>query len=238
MTEALPWGVVIPYCIYSMFIFYQQLHAKHFKGASQGVFSLLVLTGFIGMITGLVFLIYYGFKVIWWAPLALFAFGLVFQYASNVIEKVIGAFALSMLGFIGWPVCAFLMFASVPDITARSHENQAVTEFVATMESANLASRAVSRGPAFSVMSKSDADEMTRHYRDALIHGEKVDANFLNKKYAGWGAHFEKELLAGLRLVVEGNAKADATTSLTGQKLMDAWGVWFNQNVKDIRKLK
>ena len=238
MSNAFPWGVVIPYCFFSMFLFYQQLHTKHFRGASQGFLSLLVLTGFIGMITGLVFLVYYGFKVVWWAPLALFGIGLVFQFISNTIENLIGAFALSMLGFIGWPVCAFLMFASVPDVNIQSQEKGTVVAFTATMESANLASRVVNRGVAFSVMSQADADDMMRHYRAALAHAEKVDTNFLNKKYEGWGTHFEKEFLSGLRLLVEGNDKADATISLAGQKLMDLWGNWFNNNVKKIRKLR
>ncbi|MFH1957779.1 MAG: hypothetical protein ABIJ15_04815 [bacterium] len=238
MSDTLPWGVVIPYCFFSMFIFYQQLHAKHFRGASQGFLSFLVFTGFIGTSTGLVFLVYYGFKVVWWAPLALFGLGLAFQFISNTIENLIGAFALSLLGFIGWPVCAFLMFASVPDVTAQSHKKETVVAFTATMESANLASRVVNRGTAFSVMSQADADEMMRHYRAALAYAEKVDTDFLNEKYEGWGSHFEREFLAGLRLVVEGNDKADATISLAGQKLMDSWGDWFNQNVKEIRKLK
>jgi hypothetical protein len=238
MSDALPWAVVIPYCLYSMFIFYQQLHAKHFRGASQTFLSILVLTGFIGMITGLVFLVYYGFKVVWWAPFALFGLGLAFQFVSNMIEGLIGAFALSMIGFIGWPVCAFLMFTSIPDLGAISHVKDTVSQFVATMESANLASRVVNKGTAYSVMGEADAHEMMRHYRAALLHAEKVDTEFLNQKYDGWGTHFEKEFLAGLRLVVDGNDKADAVKSLAGQKLMDSWGNWFNENVDEIRRLK
>jgi membrane-bound ClpP family serine protease len=220
-----------------MFIFYQQLHAKHFRGASQGFLSFLIFTGFIGMATGLVFLVYYGIKVVWWAPLALFGLGLAFQLISNMIENLIGAFALSILGFVVWPVCAFLMFASVPDVHVKSQEMETVVAFTATMESANLASRFVNKGVAFSVMSQADTDDMMRHYRVALVHAEKVDTNFLNEKYDGWGTHFEKEFLSGLRLVVEGDEKVDATISRTGQKLMDSWGNWFNDNVKEIRKL-
>ena len=238
MTDALPWAVVIPYCLYSMFIFYQQLHAKHFRGASQTFLSILVFTGFIGMITGLVFLVYYGFKVVWWAPFALFGLGLAFQFVSNVIEGLIGAFTLSMLGFICWPICAFLMFTAVPNLQALSHEKNTVSEFIAAMESANLASRVVNKGTVYSVMSETDADDMMRQYRTALLHAEEVDTDFLNQKYNGWGTHFEKEFLTGLRLVVEGNDKADVTKSLAGQKRMDSWGDWFNEHVDEIRKLK
>lgn len=238
MTDALPWAVVLPYCFYSMFIFYQQLHAKHFRGASQMFLFILLFTNFIGIITGLVFLVYYGLKVVWWAPFALFGLGLVFQFVSNMIEGLIGAFALSMLGFIGWPVFAFLMFAAVPDLDAQSHKKNALTHFIATMESANLASRVVNSGTAFSVMSDTEADEMMRHYRSALSHAEKVDTDFLNQKYEGWGTHFEREFLTGLRLVVEGNEKADVVMYLAGRKLMDSWGGWFNDNLNEIQKQK
>ena len=67
MTNALPWGVVVPYCLFSMFVFYQELHARDFRGASY-VFHMVLLTmGFLGFITGAIFLVYYGIKVVWWA---------------------------------------------------------------------------------------------------------------------------------------------------------------------------
>lgn len=238
MTDALPWAVVITYCLYSMFIFYQQLHAKNFRGDSQIFLSTLVVSGFTGMLTGLMFLVYYGFMVVWWAPFVLFGLGLACQFVSNIIEGLIGAFALSMLGFIGWPVCAFLMFTSVPDLNAQSYKKDTVAHFIATMESANLASRVVNKGTAYSVVSEADVDEMMRHYRAAFSNAVEVDIDFLNQKYDGWGTHFEKEFLTGLRLVIEGNDKADASMSVAGQRLMDSWGDWFNDHVKEIRKLK
>lgn len=114
-----------------------------------------------------------------------------------------------------------------------------MSEFIATMESANRASHAINRGTAYSIMNQADTDDMMRHYRAALVHAEKVDADLLNSKYPGWGDHFRTELRAGLRLVVDGYDKADATiSSLAGQKLMDSWGDWYNRNVKAIRKLR
>ncbi len=77
-----------------------------------------------------------------------------------------------------------------------------------------------------------------QHYLTALAHAEKVDINLLNDKYEGWGTHFKKEFLAGLRLIVEGNDKADTTISLASQKLMHSWGDWFNRNVNEIRRLR
>ena len=238
MSDALPWSVVIPYCLYSMFIFYQQLHAKHFRGASQAFPSILVFTGFIGMTTGLMFLVYYGFKVVWWAPLALFGIGFAFQFISNMIEGVIGAFSLSILGFVGWPVCAFLMFTSVPDLNAHSHEKDTLTQFIATMESANRATGVINQGTPYSVMASDEANEMMRHYRAALAHADRVDVAVLNRKYPGWGDHFDHEFRSGIRLVITGHENIDATSSVAGQKLLNAWGDWFNQNVTAIRNLR
>jgi len=115
-------------------------------------------------------------------------------------------------------------------------EKEAVTEFIATMNSANEASLVVNRQTAYSVMSASDSDEMMGHYRAALEHAEKVDTALLDEKYDGWGTHFEKEFLVGLRLVVEGNTKVDAKKTMAGHRLMVAWGKWFEKNVSEIRK--
>jgi len=114
MFEALPISVILLYCLFSMFVYYQQLHARNFQGASAGFGALLSLFALVGMLTGFVFLIWYGFKVVWWAPLVLFVAGILFQFIANFIEETVGAFALSFAGFIGWPLCAFFLFRLAP----------------------------------------------------------------------------------------------------------------------------
>lgn len=121
---------------------------------------------------------------------------------------------------------------------ASSGDAANLREFIAAMESANRASQAVNRGTPYSIMSEEDAEDMMQHYRAALAHAEKVDTDFLDAKYDGWGTHFRDEFRAGLRLVIAGNDNADASKSLAGQRLMDSWGDWFNQNVENIRKLR
>ena len=237
MSNAMPWAVVIPYCLLSMFLYYQKLHAQHFRGASQTFWYILVFTGFIGMVTGIVFLIYYGFKVAWWAPLLLFVLGIGFQMLSTFFEDLIGMFAISMLGFVGWPICAILMFISVPNLDALKREKETVSSFISTIESANLAAKVINQGKAFTFVPSENTQEIMKHYRTALAHAEKVDSDFLNKKFDGWGTHFEKELLAGLRLIVESQNKADSS-SLKGQLLLDSWGRWYDNNVLKLKKLK
>ncbi len=105
---------VLYFCLFGTFVFYQQLHLKHFRGASKIFEIILSIFAFAGMIVGLTFLIYYGFKVTWWAPFVIFAIGLLFMFIAAFIEKLIGKMTMSLLGFVVWPVCAYLMFTTIP----------------------------------------------------------------------------------------------------------------------------
>lgn len=238
MNNVIPWTVIIPYCLLSMFLYYQKLHAKDFRGASRTFWNILVSTGFIGTATGIVFLIYYGFKVIWWAPLLLFVLGIGFQMLSTFLEDLIGIFAISMLGFIGWPICAVFMFISVPNLDAMKREKETVSSFNLTIESANLASKVINQGKAFTVVPSDKTEEIMNHYRAALAYAEKVDSDLLNKKFDGWGTHFEKELLTGLRLIVESHNKTKTdSSSLKGQLLLDSWARWYDSNILKLKML-
>ena len=105
------------YFVFSIFIFYQQLHLKNFRGASKGFEVALGLSVFTGMITGIVYLVYYGWTVIWWAPICIIIISLISTMIGAFIEKIIGAFALSMVGFIAWPILAYFMFKYIPNVS-------------------------------------------------------------------------------------------------------------------------
>jgi len=70
----------------------------------------------IGTTGGIIFLFYYGFKVIWWAPFALFAIGMVLQFVGVIFEYLVGKFTLSIVGFIAWPICLFFLFHLTPEL--------------------------------------------------------------------------------------------------------------------------
>lgn len=105
---------ILYYCIFGTFVYYQQLHLKNFRGASKIFKQLLTVFAFVGMIVGLVFLIYYGYKVTWWAPFIILLLGLLSMFIAVYIEKLIGTLTMSLLGFIVWPLCAYLMFSTIP----------------------------------------------------------------------------------------------------------------------------
>jgi len=74
-----------------------------------------MLSAFSGMITGLSYLIYYGWTVVWWVPIPIFVVGLLFTIVGAFVERLLGPIVLSLLGFIGWPLCAVAMFKYIPN---------------------------------------------------------------------------------------------------------------------------
>lgn len=115
--ESLSWMSALFYCLFCTFVYYQQLHVRDFHGASKAFELVLSISAFAGIITGLVYLIYYGWTVVWWTPIVIFVMGLLFTVIGVVIEQLVGKSTLSLLGFIGWPVCAYFMFHYLPRVT-------------------------------------------------------------------------------------------------------------------------
>ena len=115
--QTLSWPSIAFYCVFGIFVFYQQLHVKNFQGASQSFALALNISAFAGMLTGLAYLLYYGGSVVWWAPIIIFVIGFLASLLGFLIERVVGPLALSVGGFIGWPVCAYFMFSYVPSAT-------------------------------------------------------------------------------------------------------------------------
>jgi hypothetical protein len=115
--QILSWTSIAFYCIFGIFVFYQQLHVKNFQGASQSFSLALNVSALAGMLTGFAYLAYYGWSVVWWAAIAIFFIGLVASMLGFLVERIVGSLALSLGGFIGWPVCAYFMFRYVPSAT-------------------------------------------------------------------------------------------------------------------------
>lgn len=108
------WPSIALYCLFGIFVFYQQLYAKNFRGASQ-VFGLaLSAWAFAGTVTGLIYIGYYGWNISWWVAAVVFVLGIFAGMTGLLVERLAGPFALSMFGFIGWPVCAYFMFKAFP----------------------------------------------------------------------------------------------------------------------------
>ena len=115
--QTISWPSIAFYCVFSIFVFYQQQHVKNFEGASQSFALALNVSATAGTFTGLAYLIYYGWSVVWWAPIVIFIIGLVVRMLSFLLERIVSSLVLSLGGFIGWPVSAYFMFSHVPSAT-------------------------------------------------------------------------------------------------------------------------
>jgi len=110
--------LIASYALFSLFVFYQQLHVKTYRGASKGFGALLTLFAFLAMLAGLAFLFYYGYKVSWLGAAGLFGIALVVKFVWFGIEAKLGlrdaAPLVSVAGFVGIPACAYFMWTGLP----------------------------------------------------------------------------------------------------------------------------
>ena len=110
--------LVSAYTMFSLLLFYQQIHIKNFGGASQGFLALLNVFALIAMLFGIAFLLYFGYKVSWLFAVALFCIALIVKFVWFAVEAKLGlrgaASVLSYLGFVGIPVCGYFMWSSIP----------------------------------------------------------------------------------------------------------------------------
>jgi hypothetical protein len=118
MSEHLSWSVVVTYTVYSIFAAQQKFCYRDFKGASLGYHVLLGYFGFFTSLFGVGFLIYYGFRTTWWAPLVLFSLGLLvyipFSRLELVAERFMPLQTWGLLSFVVVPICAGLLIFFTP----------------------------------------------------------------------------------------------------------------------------
>lgn len=108
------WPSIIPYLLFSIFVFYQQRHARYFDGGSLLFGTLLVFSAFLGTITGLIYLGYYAWNISVWAAIAI---GIAAAFISGIggfmLEQFIHEYVISYTGFLAWPLLGYLMFAKL-----------------------------------------------------------------------------------------------------------------------------
>ena len=109
------WISVLFFALYAMFLASQSFHASMPQHIGTALVWPLHISVILGIITGLIYLVYYGVIVVWWAPILILVIGwscvgLFIPFRSK------GLLALSLLGFLGWPVCAYLMFVTIPNV--------------------------------------------------------------------------------------------------------------------------
>jgi hypothetical protein len=109
-----PPALVMCFAAFSVFSYFQQRHFRNFRGASPIFEFVLGVSATLSMVVSLCFLIYYGIRVGWWTPFVLVGLDLLIFPLGVVVARFVTPFGMSLLGFIAWPVLAYLMFVLVP----------------------------------------------------------------------------------------------------------------------------
>ncbi|GAB3585639.1 hypothetical protein [Hymenobacter daeguensis] len=104
----------LAFLVFTLFAHNLQLYAKDFRGASQAVGAVVSIAGLASMVAEYGFLLYYGYKVVWWAPIVLFAASLALMFVTGRLQNRVGAPTLGLLGLLVAPICGYLMFTSLP----------------------------------------------------------------------------------------------------------------------------
>lgn len=114
MTPAL----AATFAFYSIFVYYQQLHARNYRGASEAFGLVLSLFALCATLAGLAFLIYFGWKLSWWGAAGLFVLGIVARVLWGLAQRLVpieeAATLTSLLGFLALPVCGVILWTLAP----------------------------------------------------------------------------------------------------------------------------
>ena len=110
--------LITSYSLFSIFLFYQQLHLRNFQGSSQGLVSFLSLCAGTATIFGIAFLGYHGYKVSWPQSLVLFGVALGIRIIWFPVEAMLGLRGatpyISISGLLVIPACAYFMWSAIP----------------------------------------------------------------------------------------------------------------------------
>lgn len=113
--------LIFSYATYSLFVFYQQLFVKHSRGANPFLLAAITIFSSLAIATGVGFLIYYGYKVSWLEATGIFLISQLVKFAWISIEGRLKLWNFSRLiaivGFIGIPVCGYLMWSALVRLT-------------------------------------------------------------------------------------------------------------------------
>jgi hypothetical protein len=106
--------LVASFSAYSIFLYYQQLHSRDFRGANELAGLALAIFALAAMLAGGAFLLYYGYTVSWLGALGLYASGLIARFIWFYIEARLGlrwaAVWISLTGFLAIPVLGYFVW--------------------------------------------------------------------------------------------------------------------------------
>ena len=114
MISVIPFRLVILFGFFGLFLFYQSQHHSSGSVPSGNPEYVIGISIMSGALCNIIFLLYLGYRTVWWSPLLILVLFVPFLFIGVILERIIGRVWLAVLGFVGWPICAYFMFANVP----------------------------------------------------------------------------------------------------------------------------
>jgi hypothetical protein len=113
----LSWPSIGFFCVFSIFLFYQQLHIRTFRSSSQSFALAFNISSLLGTLTATTYLLYYAWHVIWWAPIPILISGMLSATLVRILVRgEVGLTVLSTTAFIGLPISAYFMFSLISNV--------------------------------------------------------------------------------------------------------------------------
>jgi hypothetical protein len=117
MSDSLPLSLILAYVGFFCFLNTHQRHVSKFGGTGQAYQMLLYGSLVVGFSAGLCLMVNYGIQTAWYWPVILFLTGSVMAgLISSFLEASMGIFVMSLAGFLGWPICAYLMYEIIKNL--------------------------------------------------------------------------------------------------------------------------
>lgn len=112
-----PLSLVISFCIFYLLGHYQSIYIDkfQFKGAGPKVYVTVSIYRIFSLLFGLCFLIFVGFKSVWYAPLALLAVAVALGFLLDVVFRFDKYDTyLCAVSFVATPIAAiFIIYRSL-----------------------------------------------------------------------------------------------------------------------------
>ena len=110
--ENLPWASISYYSAFGVLVYYQRLDAQACPGHGWRKPALTALA-YAGLLTGFVYLVWFGWRTAWWLPAVPLAMSALATIPAILVERVVGRPALGQFAVLAWPACAYLMFTTL-----------------------------------------------------------------------------------------------------------------------------
>lgn len=110
MEGTFSWPAAAWYAAFTVFLNFHLMHARSFRGASRNFATALSLSSMLGFVVGVVYLLAYGWMISWLVAAGLVALSFLARVASITLELMLEQWVLSLVAFVGWPLCAYFMF--------------------------------------------------------------------------------------------------------------------------------